>query len=105
MREASGPLSPLPLATSLPLTSRIFPPQAKLNLSVRALESSAPNLQVAAKMGRLGWSRWASEGGSTNSWLGTVVLSCSTGEGVGVEMGRKWRLGDGKSLRTSIFGL
>lgn len=51
------PRSPLPASESLPLTILIPPPQAKLNLSVRALESSAPDLQVANGSGRMGWNR------------------------------------------------
>lgn len=58
MKGGRGQLrSPLPASESLALTILIPPPQAKLNLSVRALESSAPDLQVANGSGRMGWNR------------------------------------------------
>lgn len=37
-----------------PLTTPIYPPQAKLNVTVRVLASSAPKLQVASGDGRVG---------------------------------------------------
>lgn len=66
----------------LPSPAPISPPQAKLNVSVRALASSAPELQVASGDAMAGWSRRAAEGGRKKrpSWLGTLlVLRSPTG--------------------------
>lgn len=78
MKGGTGcPHSLFPASESFLITTLIPPPQAKLSLSVRALESSAPELQVADGSGGMGQNRWAigkQEGGSEIS-----VLSCPLG--------------------------
>lgn len=74
------PWSPLPASESLPLTILIPPPQAKLNLSVRALESSAPDLQVANGRGRMGdGSEQVGTRGRQGSCFEIFALSCPIG--------------------------
>lgn len=75
--------SPLPASESLPLTILIPPPQAKLNLSVRALESSAPDLQVANGSGRMGQNRWALEEDRAAALRFLLCLVPLEGEGEG----------------------
>lgn len=73
------PHSPFPASKSLPVIT-LIPPQAKLNLSVRALASSAPNLQVANGSGRPGQNRWAVE---ENRRAGCFEISVSHWRGKG----------------------
>lgn len=47
MREGIATFFVFLASEFLPVTALILPPQAKLNLSVRALESLVPKLQVA----------------------------------------------------------
>lgn len=71
-RARTGRRAPDP---ALALTSPISPPQAKLNISVRALAFSAPNLQVALETG--GWGGAGGqqrEGGGGPADLGCHLL-------------------------------
>lgn len=72
----------------LPVTTLFLPPQAKLNISVRALETSALDLQVANGRGKVG------KMAALRSLFCSVPL-----EGEGGGEGRV------RSLRTSFCGL